>query len=537
MANRIQIRRGSGAPSGSLNYELGWDTTNKILYINDGGTDKAAALPLTGGTLSGTLHFKNLTTGNYTEGIRLHPSSNGWNALVFCGTDNTGDNGTSANTWGLYANQGNFSISKNQSQNGTTYLQNIDNDWSLGGNLTISKSDPCLYVKNTDMDTSTTTNSANTYNQIFFVDKAGRLNGFLQGVIGTDAAATFYMGVRTKNSDNSGNVQQHFGISIAKNGTASTYFSHSTAWRTGLGVPAMTTETYPALLPTNGTNSWIKVGTSNTSYGLLPSQGGGAGSGHNSLGTSTWYWKYAYIDEIYGHLNGTATSVALPIYFGSTGMNSCVLGYSSTYPKYGIWYNDATTDKMRFSASGNADTDAGADLCINGNGDGTVTIRGKTILHTNNYSSYALPLSGGTITGTLRVGVSSAASSSSHSLWTTGIHVHDTRYDAISVTSLSHAANFFFSNNGMPSGSAWWAGMHLAGWEGDYSAWELVGPASNADQRGLNLCMRIGRTSNGWGPWRALVTSSDATARRIWVVTSSGYSSAYANGDIVLVKV
>ena len=59
--------------------------------------------------------------------------------------------------------------------------------------------------------------------------------------------------------------------------------------------------------------------------------------------------------------------------------------------------------------------------------------------HTHDY----LPLSGGTITGTLTVGSSSAASSSSHALWTTGITVHDTRYDAISVTSLSKAVNFF----------------------------------------------------------------------------------------------
>jgi hypothetical protein len=41
---------------------------------------------------------------------------------------------------------------------------------------------------------------------------------------------------------------------------------------------------------------------------------------------------------------------------------------------------------MKFSASGNANTDAGADLCINGNGDGTVTIRGNTILHAGNTS-------------------------------------------------------------------------------------------------------------------------------------------------------
>ena len=151
--------------------------------------------------------------------------------------------------------------------------------------------------------------------------------------------------------------------------------------------------------------------------------------------------------------------------------------------------------------------------------------------HTHSY----LPLSGGTITGTLTVGSSSATSSSSHALWTTGITVHDTRYDAISVTSLSKAVNFFFSNNGTPD-SNWWAGIHVAGWTGDYNAWELVGPAHNTDQRTKNLYIRVGRTSTGWGSWRALVTSSDTTSRRIFVTTSASVPSGAANGDIVLVK-
>lgn len=56
---------------------------------------------------------------------------------------------------------------------------------------------------------------------------------------------------------------------------------------------------------------------------------------------------------------------------------------------YGIRYTEGTPDKMKFSASGNANSDA-ADLCINGAGDGTVTIRGNTILHAGNYTSYTL---------------------------------------------------------------------------------------------------------------------------------------------------
>ncbi len=59
MANRIQIRHGSGAPQNSISYELGWDTTNSILYINNGTSDveigSGRFLPLTGGTLAGNL--------------------------------------------------------------------------------------------------------------------------------------------------------------------------------------------------------------------------------------------------------------------------------------------------------------------------------------------------------------------------------------------------------------------------------------------------------------------------------------------------
>ena len=83
------------------------------------------------------------------------------------------------------------------------------------------------------------------------------------------------------------------------------------------------------------------------------------------------------------------------------------------YPKgadtYGIRYFEGSPDAMAFSATANNRTQAGADLCINGNGDGTVTMRGKNIateewvttqlssggsMDLNNY----LPLSGGTMT-------------------------------------------------------------------------------------------------------------------------------------------
>lgn len=43
-------------------------------------------------------------------------------------------------------------------------------------------------------------------------------------------------------------------------------------------------------------NVWIRT----TSNGIIPYQSGGAGSGHGSLGTSTWYFANAYIDAMHG---------------------------------------------------------------------------------------------------------------------------------------------------------------------------------------------------------------------------------------------
>lgn len=80
----------------------------------------------------------------------------------------------------------------------------------------------------------------------------------------------------------------------------------------------METGTYPAIVMPDGSNAWIRVGQPNTSYGLLPSQAGSHGSGHNYLGTSSWYWKYLYADEIYGTFNGDTIDAA----HGGTGVTS-----------------------------------------------------------------------------------------------------------------------------------------------------------------------------------------------------------------------
>ena len=79
--------------------------------------------------------------------------------------------------------------------------------------------------------------------------------------------------------------------------------------RANLGTWSLISDSYNTLMPADGTtNGWIKFGTSNTSYGILPSASGGAGSGHNYIGTSSWYWGYLYCDQIYSILNTISRS-------------------------------------------------------------------------------------------------------------------------------------------------------------------------------------------------------------------------------------
>lgn len=85
------------------------------------------------GDLSGSLHIFSTVLGGWTEGIRMHVASNNWCGVIMCGSDNTGTTGTSAKTWGLFNNDGNFYINKNGSSNHTGYeLCNISGNWGFG---------------------------------------------------------------------------------------------------------------------------------------------------------------------------------------------------------------------------------------------------------------------------------------------------------------------------------------------------------------------------------------------------------------------
>ncbi len=134
-----------GAPTGELSWKkvsgaarIGINAdadANYNLYVN--GSQKIN---------SGSLQVYP-TGGSYNDGIRIHArsSDNNWAGLMLCGTDNTGDTGTSANSWFIANNTGTLYVSLNGSSSATVRL--------TGHNATGFSARPRFAV-NADVNTS-----------------------------------------------------------------------------------------------------------------------------------------------------------------------------------------------------------------------------------------------------------------------------------------------------------------------------------------------------------------------------------------------
>lgn len=150
----------------------------KALWNYIKGKTDAAYLKLTGGTISGALHLKQPNSGSYNENIRMHPSKSDWSSIVMCGSDNTGDSGTSAKTWGIFTNGGKFGISKNGngvSAVGDASLVCGDNNvWKANGNELITSATIGSQTVNKANSATTAsklgTNAGSTTNPVYFKD-------------------------------------------------------------------------------------------------------------------------------------------------------------------------------------------------------------------------------------------------------------------------------------------------------------------------------------------------------------------------------
>ena len=104
------------------------------------GTD--LYLPLTGGTITALASYGGtgssaraplvidcsaMSSGAWTEGIRIKPAASGWTSFMLCGTDNTTNINSSANSWSMHTYQGKFGIYRNGSDIATsTMLMGIE---------------------------------------------------------------------------------------------------------------------------------------------------------------------------------------------------------------------------------------------------------------------------------------------------------------------------------------------------------------------------------------------------------------------------
>lgn len=133
-----------------------------------------------------------------------------------------------------------------------------------------------------------------------------------------------------------------------------------------------------------------------------------------------------------------------------------------------------------------------------------------TILHTGNYKTYALARDGSnTMTGTLKIGTSSTTTSPG-----IGILVHDLRDATINPGTFgNNQVNFYFDqvSDGFAGTTTtkWMSIMHIKGWTGSYSAWELAGNADNSSADDT-LRYRQGKDTT-WGAWQSVLTDANFT--------------------------
>jgi hypothetical protein len=96
--------------------------------------------------------------------------------------------------------------------------------------------------------------------------------------------------------------------SVITGGTAATLIEHSQIDHTHsnyLGAATVSGNSLYGMADPDGTDTnWIRT----TSQGIIPYESGSLGSGHQNLGSSTWYFKNSYIDSMYtGYINITGT--------------------------------------------------------------------------------------------------------------------------------------------------------------------------------------------------------------------------------------
>ena len=111
-----------------------------------------------------------------------------------------------------------------------------------------------------------------------------------------------------------------------------------------------------------------------------------------------------------------------------------------------------------------------------------------------------------------------------------GYHIYDCRSVNVTPSNGDKSVNFYFHMTDTPDTSKYWSVMHVKGWSGSYSAWEIAGPAHNVDQKTTPLYVRTSNVNTAWGTWRKIYDTSNVPTR-----TELGFGTivSHAEGDYI----
>ena len=253
-----------------------------------------------------------------------------------------------------------------------------------------------------------------------------------------------------------------------------------------------------------GQNKWLRAGGS--SCGFLPSNSGSGADSKSSLGSNTWWFANAYVNNYQGgrvFVSGEVRGTKLRINDG--------------------W--DLTQH-----TNGNLELRQGADrnlaLYISDENHSAV-FAGNLYENTNDrvYSEGNKPTAND---------VGAYSKSESDSRYLNGnsaskfVKVNDTREAALTPNNLeANAVTFQFTDKDKPVG-AWFSKMSVKGWTDTYSTWEL-GSCSSSTLDNEKLWFRTGRADN-WSNWEEVYTSGNKpTAADVGAVDL--VSNQTVNGD------
>lgn len=303
---------------------------------------------------------------------------------------------------------------------------------------------------------------------------------------------------------------------------------------------------YGMAAPDGSDNVWIRT----TGQGIIPYQNGGAGSGHQYLGTSSWYFSQAYIDNIHSSniysVNGMGVDDTMfikaeksnEVNFGGTNNSSTIyFGYRAAGSKpiptsfiFGGSTGTATVTASTFNGNLNGNANTASALTAITTGDkasSSDTQRRIWFSYNDNTTgrpayddSFTYQSSTGTVTATKFKGYLNGHADSA-----TYVMYQDTRSVDVSPNDSLYGLSVHLKGNGtdgVNDGGSYHAVLSVKDW-GDYSGgpyWQATVSANN------NMYYRRSTAGTTWGAWSTVLSSSNYTSYTV-TKTGSGASGTW----------